>query len=57
MSRLHPYESRDLAEKILEGIAQGRTISEIVRELTKIPSSTIYKKARELEEAGFIEEV
>ncbi|MFZ0183282.1 MAG: hypothetical protein WAL88_00430 [Nitrosotalea sp.] len=55
--RLQPYESRNIAEKILDGIGRGRTIREISYELTHISSSTIYHITKKLEDAGFIVKV
>jgi predicted transcriptional regulator len=54
---MEPYEIRNVAEKILDGTSQGKTISEISHELSKISSSTIRKIVKRLEEAGLIEEV
>jgi predicted AAA+ superfamily ATPase len=55
--RLQPHEVRDIREKILDGIDKGKTINDIKKELTKISSSTIYKLADGLEDAGSIEEL
>ncbi|HJW19998.1 MAG TPA: hypothetical protein VJ571_05520 [Candidatus Nitrosotalea sp.] len=55
--RLQPYETRNITEKIMDGIYQGKTINEISHELPEISSSTIYKKVKELKDVGFIEEV
>jgi len=55
--RLQPYESRSIAEKILDGIDKGMTINEISIGLEKISSSTIYKIANKLKECGFIEAI
>ncbi|SMH70341.1 hypothetical protein [Candidatus Nitrosotalea okcheonensis] len=53
--RMEPYETRSIAKKILEGISQGKTISQISHEHPKIASTTIRNSVRRLEEAGFIE--
>jgi len=53
---MEPYEIRNVAEKILDGISYGKTISEISLELPKISSTTIRNIAKRLEKVGFIEE-
>ena len=56
--RIEPYEKRNIVEKILDWISEGETINKKSHdELALIPSSTIYKFLRELEVAGFIEQV
>ena len=55
--RLQPHESRNIAEKILDGISKNKTISEISSQLPHISSSTIYNIAEKLEDAGFIAKV
>lgn len=53
---MEPYEIRNITEKILDGISQGKTISEISHDLSKVPSTTIRNIAKRLEKAGLIEE-